>query len=58
MTGPPFFNIFTRETKSERIYFRSSLEFLYINTFQLSITKQLQKYTHVNRNILGDAKQE
>ena len=39
-------------------YFRSSLEFHYTNTFELSISKQLQKYTHGNRNILCDAKQE
>ena len=39
-------------------YFRSSLEFYCTNTFELSITKQLQKYPYGNRNILCDAKQE
>ena len=30
----------------------------YKNTFELSLTKQLQKYPHGNGNILCDAKQE
>ena len=44
---------------TEYLYnFRISLEFHYTNTFELSITKQLQKHTHGIRKILCDGKQE